>query len=214
MFEQVKMAELLCTRLCHDLTGPIGAVNNGAEFLKEEGFDMQNQAVDLIVTSSHEAVTRLQFFRMAYGRMSDQGEVSLSEKKELVEAFFAGSKITVDWPDSQTDAAGVSLSNKMSRLVLNMIIIASGALIKGGTLSIRVSKDDHSKTVKVTAKGAAVKWDKEAEQALLQQVAHEALTPKTVQPYFTGQCARELHVTLTHQADAETFDLTAVKPME
>ena len=48
MTDQLRMAELLCTRLCHDLTGPIGAVNNGAEFLSEEGFNLQNQAVELI----------------------------------------------------------------------------------------------------------------------------------------------------------------------
>jgi histidine phosphotransferase ChpT len=46
MIEELRMAEMLCTRLCHDLTGPIGAVNNGAEFLSEEGFNLQNQAVD------------------------------------------------------------------------------------------------------------------------------------------------------------------------
>ena len=51
MIAETKLAEMLCTRLCHDLTGPIGAVNNGAEFLDEEGFDMQNEAVQLIVTS-------------------------------------------------------------------------------------------------------------------------------------------------------------------
>ena len=53
-----RLAEMLCTRLCHDLTGPIGAVNNGAEFLGDEGFDMQNEAVQLILSSAHEAVNR------------------------------------------------------------------------------------------------------------------------------------------------------------
>jgi histidine phosphotransferase ChpT len=76
-----KLAEMIATRLCHDLTGPIGAVNNGAEFLDEEGFDMQNQAVQLILSSAHEAVNRLQFYRQAYGRVGDTGEASLSDKK-------------------------------------------------------------------------------------------------------------------------------------
>ena len=61
MVDETRLAEMLCTRLCHDLTGPIGAVNNGAEFLSEEGFDMQNEAMQLILTSAHEAVNRLQF---------------------------------------------------------------------------------------------------------------------------------------------------------
>ena len=76
MIDELRMAELLCTRLCHDLTGPIGAVSNGAEFLSEEGFNMQGQAVELITSSAFSAVTRLQFYRMAYGKVRDHGEAS------------------------------------------------------------------------------------------------------------------------------------------
>jgi len=50
--DETRLAEMLCTRLCHDLTGPIGAVNNGAEFLSEDGFDMQHEAMQLIFTSA------------------------------------------------------------------------------------------------------------------------------------------------------------------
>src|SRR6185295_12252219 len=135
MIEELRMAELLCTRLCHDLTGPIGAVNNGAEFLSEEGFNMQGQAVELIVSSAFSAVTRLQFYRMAYGKMKDHGEANLAEKQKIASDFFAGSKITLDWPDTSTDAAGVSISIKMSRLIYNMLIIASSTLIRGGNIA-------------------------------------------------------------------------------
>src|SRR6185295_14480709 len=109
MIEELRMAELLCTRLCHDLTGPIGAVNNGAEFLAEEKFNLQGQAVELITTSAFSAVTRLQFYRMAYGKVKEQGEANLGEKQKLSGEFFSDTKITLDWPDSHGDAAGVSI---------------------------------------------------------------------------------------------------------
>src|ERR1700722_10587188 len=98
MIDELRMAELLCTRLCHDLTGPIGAVNNGAEFLSEEGFNLQSQAVELIISSAFSAVTRLQFYRMAYGKVRDHGEANLAEKQKLATDFFTDSKITLDWP--------------------------------------------------------------------------------------------------------------------
>jgi histidine phosphotransferase ChpT len=101
MSHDVRLAEMLATRLCHDLTGPIGAVNNGAEFLDDEGFDMQNEAVQLILSSAHEAVNRLQFYRQAYGRMGDVGEACLEDKKKIASDFFSGTKIKLDWPDSQ-----------------------------------------------------------------------------------------------------------------
>src|SRR5437870_3911345 len=87
MSDGLKLAELLCTRLCHDLTGPIGAVNNGAEFLSEEGFNLQSQAVELITSSAFSAVSRLQFYRMAYGRVKDSGEASLTDSQKLATDF-------------------------------------------------------------------------------------------------------------------------------
>src|ERR1700753_1720218 len=102
--QETRLAEMLCTRLCHALTGPIGAVNNGAEFLGDEGFDMQNDAVQLILSSAHEAVNRLQFYRQAYGRVSDSGEACLADKKLLAQNFFSATKVKLDWPDTHTDA--------------------------------------------------------------------------------------------------------------
>ena len=110
MTVDTKLAEMLATRLCHDLTGPIGAVNNGAEFLDEEGFNMENEAVQLIVSSAHEAVNRLMFYRQAYGRVGDAGEACLADKKIIALDFFSGTKIKLDWPDSHTDAAGIPVS--------------------------------------------------------------------------------------------------------
>src|ERR1700743_3868637 len=116
MIKELQMAELLCTRLCHDLTGPIGAIANGAEFLSDEGFDLQGQAVELITSSATQAVSRLQFYRKAYGRINDDGEANLAEQKKIANDFFAGGKVTLDWPDMHTDALNVSVSYKMGRL--------------------------------------------------------------------------------------------------
>ncbi len=213
MIEELRMAELLCTRLCHDLTGPIGAVNNGAEFLSEEGFSMQNQAVELIVTSAFSAVSRLQFYRLAYGRVKDHGEASLTDKQKMAADFFAGSKVALDWPDEYTDAAGISISVKMVRLIFNLLIIASSALLKGGTVSVRIAHDDEGeKRIQVSASGSAVKWDAEADGILKTGGNSDLMSPKNVQYYLTRRLADELHVTLSIEAGAESIMFTAVQP--
>ncbi len=208
MNQELKMAELLCTRLCHDLTGPIGAVNNGAEFLSEEGFNMQNQAVDLIVSSAFSAVSRLQFYRLAYGNMKESGEANLADKQKLAVDFFAGSKITLDWPDTQTDAAGVSVSLKMARLIFNLLIMASAALIRGGVIAVRIGLDaEGSKQVMVSAKGANLKWDGDVTHILSDGVGVDELTPKNVQAQLTHCFVQELGATLSHtlSEDEMTF---------
>ncbi len=206
------MAELLCTRLCHDLTGPIGAVSNGAEFLSEEGFNMQGQAVELIVSSAFSAVARLQFYRFAYGRVKDAGEASLADKKQMVEDYFKGSKIVLDWPDQHTDAADVSVSSKMARMLFNLLIITSGVLLKGGTLSIRVTEEVDGKCLSVSASGDVVKWDRECETIMLGKGNLDDMTPKTVQMYLTAKLAEELHVKFDIVALADSVTIRAIQP--
>lgn len=213
MIGELRMAELLCTRLCHDLTGPIGAVNNGAEFLGEEGFNMQGQAVELIVSSAFSAVTRLQFYRMAYGKMRDHGEASLSEKQKLASDFFADTKITLDWPDSHADASGVSVSLKMSRLMYNLLIVAAGSLIRGGTIAVRVAQGgDGSKQVTVTAQGQGIKHDGEMEKILCGDVSDLELNPKNVQTYLTRRLVEELQATITLNVTGEEMALQVTQP--
>lgn len=217
MVDELRMAELLCTRLCHDLTGPIGAVNNGAEFLSEEGFNLQGQAVELIVSSAFSAVTRLQFYRMAYGQMRDHGEASLTDKQKLASDFFTGSKITLDWPESHTDAAGVSISLKMSRLIFNLLIIASGALIRGGTIGVRIMQEAGSqRQLVVIAQGPGMKWDDEIDKVFGKNFSSDDLTPRNVQAYLTRRFCEELNATFNYQLDGEqvTIQVTqqAVNP--
>ncbi|MFZ4125042.1 MAG: histidine phosphotransferase family protein [Rickettsiales bacterium] len=208
MINETKLAEMLCTRLCHDLTGPIGAVNNGAEFLAEEGFDMQNEAMQLILNSANEAVNRLQFYRQAYGRVGETGEASLSDKKQLAEAFFASTKVKLDWPDAHTDASGVAVTQKMGKLILNLLIIAGNALIKGGTLAVRVSQSDAGeKEIRLSAKGDMVKLDAELVAILKGQGDEGMLSPKTSQQLLAMNLVEEIGAKLAFEASSDALEL-------
>ena len=210
MIKETRLAEMLCTRLCHDLTGPIGALNNGAEFLGDEGFDMQNEAVQLIVTSAHEAVNRLQFYRQAYGRVGDSGEACLADKKQLAVNFFAGTKLTIDWPDTHTDAAGISISQKMSRLILNMLVVQAGSLIRGGTISVRLSQSDAGdKLVTIVGQGDTIKMDADTLKILRGEGDESMLSPKTAQLFLTLKIAEEVGARLHVDANSERLEMTA-----
>ena len=210
MIAETKLAEMLCTRLCHDLTGPIGAVNNGAEFLGEEGFDMQNEAIQLILNSAHEAVNRLQFYRQAYGRVSDSGEACLADKKQLAEHFFSGTKLKLDWPDTHTDASGISISQKMSRLILNMLVITAACLIRGGTISVRITLNEAGdKTIAITGQGETIKCDPETAMILEGEGQDSMLSPKTAQPFLTRKLAEEVGADLTLAVKGDAIACTA-----
>ena len=211
MNQETKLAEMLCTRLCHDLTGPIGAVNNGAEFLEDEGFDMENDAVKLILSSAHEAVARLMFYRQAYGRVGDSGETCLADKKKLATDFFASSKVKLDWPDSHTDASGVSISQKTGRLILNLLVIAGASLIRGGTLSVRVTGSESTKQVSVIAMGDTVKLDADMLTILKGNGTDSMLSPKSAQPFLAVKLAQEVGANLALELTSERLEMVVTQ---
>lgn len=212
MIHEIKLAEMLATRLCHDLTGPIGAVNNGAEFLDDEGFDMQNEAVQLILSSAHEAVNRLQFYRQAYGKVGETGEACLAEKKKIALDFFSGTKVKLDWPDSHTDACGIPVSQKMSRLLLNLMVITGASLIRGGELSVRLTQTEHGdKQLALTATGQTIKLDPDTAAILKSDSDAVVLSPKTSQPFLTMKLAQELNASVDYKVDGEKLEIKVVQ---
>lgn len=212
MNDSFLIAEILCTRLCHDITGPIGAVNNGAEFLEEENFNMNEDALKLITDSAREAVSRLQFFRQSYGVIKDSGDVPLGEKKELVDAFLRQTRVKLDWPDTHTDASGVGISQGMAKLLLNMVVLVTGSLIKGGTLSVRIEKSGvDGKQVRVRGEGESIKSDEQIVAALRNLLPMDQLSPKNVQAVFSQRMAEHLGITLSLDYSPSHFELIARK---
>ena len=92
------IAELLSSRLCHDLVTPIGAINTGLELFQENMPNLtedSREIMDLIQHSAQSASARLSFFRMAFGSSGEQ--ISFGEARALIETYFVRSKITLRW---------------------------------------------------------------------------------------------------------------------
>tara|TARA_B100001179_G_scaffold229222_1_gene214573 strand:+ start:922 stop:1554 length:633 start_codon:yes stop_codon:yes gene_type:complete len=193
----VKLAEMLCTRLCHDLTGPIGAVNNGVEFLQEEEDSEENEAISLIVSSAREAVHRLQFYRQAYGRINDEGTMSLDTYHTLVTDFFSGSKIKCQWPKAEEENGRLSVSQATGRLLLNLLIVAMGGMLKGGTITLNIEKKAEGRLIILRAQGEMLKYDPDFLRLMNGEVEANPKDPKIVHYLFVktlaDACDAKLH---------------------
>lgn len=194
MPSELTLVELMGARFCHDLAGPISAVNNGLEFLQEENPEMRQRAMELIETSSRESVARLQFFRQAYGMVPSEGEVNLSHLQAIAKQYFSFGKITLDWPDMHTEASGIALGHRMGRLLLNLIVIAASSLIHGGTISVRLAKLENGKRLTVIGKGNDLKVSSDIMSILGYQAC--PIDKRNVQLHFTAQVAQQLGVTV------------------
>jgi histidine phosphotransferase ChpT len=170
------VSELLASRICHDLVGPVGAVNAGVELLEEGGVD--EEAVGLLGRSAAQAQQRLQLYRFAFGKGGDRQEFA-ALKTAAESALGRDGKIGFDWSKGEWAAAAPG----MGRLAINAIILLAEALPHGGT--IRLLGEQGNVRLAASAEGKRAVLRPELTDALLGKVPDEQLTARTVQAHLT-----------------------------
>lgn len=187
--------ELLCSRICHDLVSPVGAINNGVELMEELEGDMAGEAISLVAESGRKAASRLRCFRLAYGAAGGQAGVPLEDARLAAVDYLSGSKITLAWHPASASIA-TSVPAGTVKLLLCMIMLAEEALSYGGTIDVVTPGEDGDKTVVVTAGGRAATLNEAALSALNGSTAVQELTARTVHAYVTGLFARQYKLAL------------------
>ncbi len=185
----LRVAELLISRMCHDLVGPVGAVNNGMELLGDDGMEMADDALKLVSRSAGQAAVLLQFYRMAYGMSGNRQGGDLTPMRELAGQFFSHQKATLEWAQAP---APEGLPESAGKLILNMIILAAETLPRGGTVGVLFSNEAGVVEIVVVAVGADAGLRDETRAGLKEGVAIEDLTPRSVHGYFTRLLARRM----------------------
>ena len=128
------LASLLCSRLCHDMLSPVGALSNGLELLRDERDpEMRKRCMELLEQSAKASADKLKFFRLAFGAAGGFGEmVAVREARELITALIGDSgRITLDWTVSSEE-----LPKAAVKTLLNLAAIGIEALVRGGTLEV------------------------------------------------------------------------------
>jgi histidine phosphotransferase ChpT len=189
----LRVLEMLMSRLCHDLVSPVGAVKSGLELFTEFGDDADGQTMALINGSAEQAAQKLQFFRLAYGQAGSQREAfKLAEAVNLLTATCGNQRTSIV---SAGDAVVSGAGN--GKLLLNMALVVAEALPRGGTITVAAAAD----ALRATAQGVGARLDPAMVDALGLGVSVEALSPKTVQGYFTGLLVRRADGELSYAED-------------
>jgi histidine phosphotransferase ChpT len=193
----LRVLELLTARLCHELSGPVAAINNGVELLAEEGSDFAAAAAALIGDSARRAGNRLQFYRFAYS-FSHRAPNTGPAPYELAAAFFGASRIVCDYP-----AEVRVLPLDWQKLACNLLLVGADALPRGGRLVLA------ARPLTLKASGEAAVLLSQTRDALMLSTPCLELTTRTVQPYFTGLLARMLDCRLIATAEPREVRLAA-----
>jgi histidine phosphotransferase ChpT len=191
----MRVLELLTARLCHELIGPVTAVNNGAELLREDDRGFGRDALDLVEDSARRAAARLGYYRFAYASSGDS-DMAGPAPGELAAGFFAMTGIVCDYP-----AALRQMPMPWQKLACNLLLVGADALPRGGRLALSIpSTTTTPAALEMAAAGPRATLSDEALAALSLATATETLTSRTVQPYFSGLLAR----TMGYRLHAET----------
>lgn len=178
----VDFASLLCSRLCHDLLSPVGALNNGLELLTDEPDpEMRARVFQLLSESARASANKLKFFRLAFGGASGFGEqVDSREAQSAIEGLLVDNKRTTFnwWVEAE------SLPKIALKVMLNLTLIASEALVRGGTLDVGGEENNGQLEIVVKIEGPRIILDQELRDTLTQGEADDGVTPRAAAAYL------------------------------
>lgn len=205
----LRVMELLCSKLCHDLISPVSAINNGVELIEDIGGSVVDEAMKLIGDSAVLGAKRLKLFRLAYGRAGSEEGLGIKDVRPVVEAYFAGSKIVLEWPENLPNETAVGARGLLKTLI-NILILSEEILAYGGAITLAQGENEG---VDVKIAGRAAMLSESLQSALENTVSVDDLTPRTIEAYVTGKFAAQFGIVIQHQTpETDTLNLSLFVP--
>jgi histidine phosphotransferase ChpT len=199
------LAALLCSRVCHDVISPVGAIVNGLEVLEDEkDGEMREVALELIKKSAASASARLQFCRLAFGAAGSLGaSIDTGDAESVTRGLIVNDRTSLAWNPARQFAP----KNKV-KLLLNLCLIALTTIPRGGTVTVDLSGQDDKLAMKVQTKGANARLANGVADLVAGRPENGAVDAHGIQPYFAGLVAREcaMEIAIVVETDSVIFE--------
>jgi len=202
----IDLAALLCSRVCHDAIGPVGAIVNGLEVLEDEkDMQMREVAVELIKKSAASASARLQFCRLAFGAAGSIGAaVDTGDAESVARGLIVNERTALVWNPTRQLVA-----KKKVKLLLNLALIAASAIARGGVVTVDIAGQDETLAIRIEAKGPNARLTHGVAELIAGRPESGEVDAHTIQPFFAGLVARDCGMEVAVLAEAETVTLEA-----
>jgi histidine phosphotransferase ChpT len=185
----IDLASLLCSRLCHDLLSPVGALNNGIELLADEQDpEMRERCLELLAESAKASANKLKFFRLAFGAGGGFGdEIDTHEAKAALEGLYGADRhIELGWI-----VAAEKLPKGAIKLLLNLGMIAGDALVRGGRLDVGAERRDRSLEMVIRAEGPRILLDPKLRETIATGQSDGEVEPRAAGAWLAHSLAAE-----------------------
>lgn len=197
------LAALLCSKVCHDIISPVGAINNGLELLDEGGAD--EDAMNLIKQSARTASARLQFARIAYGAAGSAGvQIDTGDAQNVAMQFMKGEKAELTW-----EGPRVLLPKNKVKLMLNLMIVANAAIPRGGKVAVNLMEPETNLRISIKASGPMLRVPPKFLEMHSEGKSSEPIDAHSIQAYYTMLMASESRMEISTLATAEEIEFAA-----
>jgi histidine phosphotransferase ChpT len=204
--DSLDLAALLCSRVCHDVISPVGAIVNGLEVLEDDNDpSMREFALELIEKSAKQASARLQFARLAFGAAGSAGaSIDLGDAEGVARGLFLDDKISFSWSSPR-----LLFPKNRVKLLLNLVMIATTAIPRGGAIHVAVSGDAEACEFLIRAKGLNARIPAHAEALLAGDSETGAIDAHGIQVYYAGLVARASRMSVSFSLDGDEVTIRA-----
>jgi histidine phosphotransferase ChpT len=183
----IDLASLLCSRLCHDLLSPVGALNNGLELMADEQDpEMRERCLELLNESARASANKLKFFRLAFGAAGGFGDkIDTREARAALDGLFGADKrVELGWM-VEDDA----LSKGAVKLLLNLALIAGDALVRGGRLDVGAEHSDGRLELVIRAEGPRILLDPALRETIMKGSSNGTVEPRAAGAWLAHELA-------------------------
>lgn len=205
----IRVTELLASKICHDLVSPVSAINNGVELIQDIGGSVVDEAMKLIGDSGLKASRRLRLYRLAYGRAGNEGALTVRDVRAVVEQYLLDTKISLVWPQDVPDSS-IEGTRGFLRTVLNLVVLGEESLAYGGVITLRSveAAEGIKGGCRIEVVGRNAMLGPLIQEALSGETSVENLSPRSIQAYFTGRLAEQFYFKLSYdQSIPDRLDL-------
>jgi histidine phosphotransferase ChpT len=203
--DSLELAALLCSRVCHDLISPVGAIVNGLEVLDDDPKpEDRDFALELIRKSAKTASARLQFCRLAFGAAGSAGaQIDLGDALNMAKGHIEDGKVTIAW-----NLPRILLPKNRVKLLLNMLVIAQQTIPRGGTLTVDPVGEGETMSFRVTANGLNARLPQNIAD-LLSGAPTAGVDAHAVQPHYTRLLAEACGLKVGLKSEGEGIVVSA-----
>ena len=205
--DTLDLAALLCSRVCHDLISPTGAIVNGLEVLEEKDSDEETKtfALELIKKSARTASGRLQFCRLAFGAAgSSAAQIDLGDAEGTARGFLDDDKTKLTW-----NLPRILLPKNRVKLLLNLLIVANQTIPRGGTLTVDPIGEGDSMGFRITAVGLNARIPQALTGLLEGRSESGTVDAHAIQPFYAGMLAKACGLTVSLAFEGEAVVVTS-----